>query len=125
MTGPRNPRWLPSGVSQKSSGYVRVRVGIGHQLADRTGFAYLHAIIYFSSLSAEDFERAFDRYKSGEFVLHHKNEDKSDNRTENLAFVSRAQHQADHRRTDLMLYHLRHQQKQCDGGGGVKCAGIS
>ena len=44
-SGPRNGNWNPDRIVS-SHGYVKVRVGRGHPLADSRGFAYEHAVSY-------------------------------------------------------------------------------
>lgn len=46
--GPSHPRWN-SGKILSSDGYVKVRVGVDHQLADGNGYAYEHLVVWVSS----------------------------------------------------------------------------
>ena len=70
-----------------SHGYVKVRVGREHPLADPNGYAYEHLLVWVAA--------GRSRPGHGE-LLHHRNEDKTDNRIENLELVTRAQHNAIH-----------------------------
>jgi hypothetical protein len=72
-----------------SNGYVLIRVGKDHHLADVRGYAYEHRLVA---------ERMLGRpLKPGEQV-HHRNEVKHDNRPENLEVVrNRAHHAVKHR----------------------------
>ena len=75
-------RWKPGG-SVGSTGHVKIRVGVGHPLADPNGYAYEHIVVWVSAGNP--------RPKRGE-ILHHKNEDKTDNRIGNLELLTRAEH---------------------------------
>ncbi len=66
-----------------SNGYVKLRVGRGHPLADPNGYAYEHTVIWVAAGNP--------RPKRGE-VLRHKNEVKSDSRIENLVLFTRTKH---------------------------------
>lgn len=74
-----------------SHGYVKVRVGKGHPLADPNGYAYEHTLVW----------AAAGRVKpDGRFaVIHHRNGNKTDNRLENLEAMSRREHKALHNGT--------------------------
>ncbi len=70
--GSSHPR-SKNGISISEHGYVRgQQVGKSHPLADPNGYAYLHQLVV-----VVDDE-----------VVHHRNEDKADNRLENLAHNS-------------------------------------
>lgn len=70
-----------------SNGYVRVRVGAGHPLADRNGYAYEHLVVWVSAGNP--------RPPKG-WLLHHKNEVKADNRLGNLEMIRRGDHNSMH-----------------------------
>jgi len=87
-SGPRNPNWR-GGRTVTQHGYVLIRVGTDHHLADVRGYAYEHRLV------AE--EKLGRRLRLGEEV-HHLNEDKQDNRPENLEVVpDKAHHGVRHR----------------------------
>lgn len=93
-TGPKNGMWK-GGRTVTQHGYVLIRVGEDHHLADVRGYAYEHRVV------AE--EKIGRRLRDGEQV-HHTNGDKQDNRRENLKVVpSVAHHQAEHRNPDSNL----------------------
>lgn len=68
-------------------GYVKIRVGRGHPLADPKGYAYEHLVVWCSAGRAKP--------GPGE-TLHHRNGDKSDNRLGNLELITRSAHGAMH-----------------------------
>lgn len=79
-------RWN-DGRMVASTGYVKVRVGLSHPLADPNGYAYEHAVVWLAA----------GRPAPGpDEVIHHLNEVKTDNRIENLALTSREWHSRDH-----------------------------
>jgi len=67
-------------------GYVKVRVGVGHPLADPNGFAYEHVLVWVSAYGPVPQAH----------VIHHRNEDKTDNRLRNLELLTRGQHNHHH-----------------------------
>lgn len=87
--GSANGQWK-GGRRVASNGYVVVRVGRDHHLADARGEALEHRLVM---------EKTLGRLlQDGEFV-HHRNEVKTDNRPENLELkASQAHHSVEHRR---------------------------
>ncbi len=85
--GATNHRWRGGQRMRSSHGYVRVRVGIGHPLANSEGFAYEHTLVWCA---------AGNKPPTKEQHLHHKNSDKTDNRLDNLMLVDRAEHSRQH-----------------------------
>lgn len=75
------------GPIRSSSGYVKIRVGIGHPFADPKGYAYEHLIVWVSSGR---------KVPSPNEVIHHRNDDRTDNRIENLELMSRSKHNSHH-----------------------------
>jgi hypothetical protein len=68
-------------------GYVKVRVGKEHPLADANGYCYEHLLVWVS---------AGREKPDADHLLHHKNEVKTDNRLANLELLTRTQHAAEH-----------------------------
>lgn len=87
QVGPKNGQWK-GGRSVASSGYVLVRVGPGHHLADVRGYAYEHRLVA---------ERVIGRRLQPGEVVHHRDHDKQNNSPENLQVVTRAGHGVEHR----------------------------
>ncbi|MBS9476183.1 HNH endonuclease [Ancylobacter radicis] len=88
VTASRQHRWKP-GSRVGSTGHVKVRVGRSHPLADPNGWAYEHLVVWCAA--------GRPRPGRGE-VLHHLNEDKTDNRIENLHLMTKSEHNALHLR---------------------------
>jgi hypothetical protein len=84
----RQHRWTEEKIITKD-GYVKLRVGLCHPLADPNGYAYEHLIVWVAAGNPRPF--------LGE-VLHHKNGVKTDNRIENLESINRAEHNKQHNR---------------------------
>lgn len=91
--GARNPNWR-GGRSIASSGYVLVRVGVGHPLADVRGYAYEHRLVA---------EKKIGRPLRDDEHVHHVDHDKTNNDPSNLDVVTIAEHRARHRRSGKRL----------------------
>lgn len=81
-SGADSHRWN-DGRMITEDGYVKVRVGKDHPLADPNGYAYEHLLVWVSA--------GHPRPPRG-WTLHHENECKSDNRLGNLELLTRAEH---------------------------------
>lgn len=79
-------RWSAGG-KVASSGYVKVRVGVGHPLADPNGMAYEHLLVWVAAGNPKP---------DAEQIIHHINEDKTDNRIANLRVMMRSEHSQMH-----------------------------
>ena len=79
-------RWN-TGKIMSPDGYVKVRVGRGHYLADSNGYAYEHLVVWVSAGN--------ERPSAGN-ILHHINHDKTDNRIENLRLLRIGEHNQHH-----------------------------
>jgi hypothetical protein len=85
----RHPRWNTQAIINEE-GYRKIRVGRAHPMADPHGYAYEHDVIYCSAQGL--------RVLPPRCLVHHKNEDKSDNRLENLVLLTRREHAILHSR---------------------------
>ena len=86
MNGSANPRWN-DGRIMSSHGYVMVRVGVEHPCADSRGYAYEHLIVWLS---------AGKRKPEKNELLHHRDDDKTNNRLVNLEIMTRSEHNRIH-----------------------------
>jgi hypothetical protein len=88
-----NPNWK-GGRSVASNGYVLIRVGTEHHLADVRGYAYEHRLV------AE--EKLGRRLRTDEEV-HHVDGKQTNNAPENIEVVTRAEHRFEHRSASSRL----------------------
>lgn len=80
------PRWSDDKIIS-SHGYVKLRVGVEHPLADPNGYAYEHLVVWIA---------AGNQRPTAHQLLHHKNENKTDNRLGNLELITRLEHARKH-----------------------------
>ena len=80
--GNRNGRWNKGRIIS-SHGYVKIRVGRDHPLADPNGYAYEHLLVWVSAGKALP--------GPGE-LLHHEDEDGQNNRLGNLKKITKPGH---------------------------------
>jgi len=80
--GSHHPRWN-HGRLVASDGYVLLRVGRTHPLADPNGYAREHELIIVAALGR--------RLRDDE-IIHHTDYDRTNNRVENLQIMTRAEH---------------------------------
>lgn len=93
LKGDLNGFWK-GGRSVASNGYVLVRVGSSHHLADVRGYAYEHRLVA---------EGKIGRRLLPSEVVHHIDGNKQNNEPDNLAVLSREEHRAEHRTADRGL----------------------
>lgn len=107
-----NPNWK-GGRSVASNGYVLVKVGTDHPMADVRGYAYEHRLV-----AAEKLGRPL---QPGE-QAHHADENKQNNAPDNIEpEPSIAHHRAKHRkRSDLRMPGEPNQRVQCACGCGAE-----
>jgi HNH endonuclease len=86
VRGSAHPRWNPGRIITEE-GYVKVRVGVGHPLADPKGYAYEHLVVW---------RAAGKRLPKPHELLHHRDEDKANNRIDNLELITRKRHSQMH-----------------------------
>lgn len=113
-SGARHPRWN-DGRMISSDGYVKLRVGKDHPLADPNGYAYEHLVIWVSA--------GRERPAPG-WVIHHMNEVKTDNRLANFELKLKDRHGIDHRSplTDEQVVEIRNIYDR--GEGDTKTLGV-
>jgi hypothetical protein len=115
-TGAENNNWR-GGRTIASTGYVLVRVGVGHHLADVRGYAYEHRVVAEQKLGR--------RLLPGEQV-HHVDGDRQNNDQVNLEVVTLPEHRVEHRtvvRTaPLRMPHEDNPTVQCACGCGASFA---
>lgn len=85
ISGPNNYHWS-GGKKRHSGGYI-LAYAPDHPNADKGGFVLEHRLVYEAHLG-----RQLEPWE----VIHHINEDKSDNRIENLQLLSMAEHASIH-----------------------------
>ena len=83
-SGSKHYRWKTRNLT--AHGYVKIRVGKSHPLADPNGYAYEHRVVWASA--------GYPLLRGQ--ILHHVNGDKTDNRVCNLDAISRAEHNRHH-----------------------------
>lgn len=91
INGPNHPKWNDDRLLS-DHGYVKVRVGKDHPLADPNGYAYEHLVVWAAA--------GLRLPEPGE-ILHHKNETKTDNRLDNLELKTNVAHGIGHQTTAL------------------------
>jgi len=86
VSGPRHHRWN-NGKMLDDQGYVKVRVGKDHPLADSNGYAYEHLVVWVS---------AGNPLPGPNELLHHKDESRQNNRIGNLELKTKTAHNSHH-----------------------------
>jgi hypothetical protein len=80
--GEKNSRWN-NGRILSTDGYVKLRVGRDHPLSDPNGYAYEHLIVWVA---------AGNRLPRADELIHHRDENKQNNRLSNLQLITRSEH---------------------------------
>ena len=106
----KNPNWR-GGRTITEHGYVLIRVGTEHSLADVRGYAYEHRVVA---------ERKLGRILADGEIVHHLNGNRQDNRPENIVVVdSIAHHSRKHaNRDDLRPLGTENPMVECACGCG-------
>jgi len=87
LSGPAHPRWNDESRMIGSNGYVKLRVGREHPLADPNGYAYEHLVVWVS---------AGNPRPAPGWLIHHKDEIKTNNRLSNFELKRRSRHSVEH-----------------------------
>jgi hypothetical protein len=111
LAGPLNPNWK-GGRTVAEHGYVLIKVGVDHPLADVRGYAYEHRLVMSEKIG---------RWVTPEEEVHHKDENRSNNHPDNLELkASHAEHALEHRvRQDLRLPEEPNPDIECSCGCGA------
>ena len=84
--GSKHHRWNQQRIISEQ-GYVKIRVGIGHPLADPNGYAYEHLIVWAAAgMPLPDADE----------LIHHIDSDRTNNRIDNLQKMTRSEHGKHH-----------------------------
>lgn len=103
----KNPNWR-GGRTVTEHGYVLVRAGVGHPLADCRGYAYEHRVVAQTKIG---------RPLQKSDIIHHLNGNRQDNRPENIIVTrSVGEHALQHRSAGSTL------RKPGQRNGVVRCA---
>jgi len=86
--GEKHYRWQ-KGKHFSRDGYVKIRVGTSHPLADPNGYVYEHKLVV---LTANTPGASLLARFPDEYVVHHINGDRKDNRLENLTVMTKGKH---------------------------------
>ena len=96
LKGSANASWK-SDMKETRYGYIAVRCP-EHPFRDKSGFVLEHRLVAEEYLLTDGNSVEIDgkKYLKQDYVVHHKNFDRMDNRPENLAVLSHAEHQRLH-----------------------------
>ena len=83
--GTRHYRWN-RGRMVSTDGYVKMRVGLDHPLADPNGYAFEHTLVWMT---------AYGLVPEGH-IIHHRDGNRTNNQLDNLELLTRAEHNRKH-----------------------------
>ena len=102
LLGSKNPTW--NGGEMHSNGYKYIQA-IGHPFSKgRTQYVYEHRLVAEKYLLTDENSIEIDgkRYLSPDYVVHHKNMNRLDNRPENLEIIPLSEHTSLHNHLVIM-----------------------
>lgn len=102
LVGEKNATWS-GGTKINRFGYRQIQA-IGHPFAvGRSQYVLEHRLVAEKHLLTEENSVLIDgkKYLSPEYVVHHKNYDRLDNRPENLCVMTLSQHQSMHEKENI------------------------
>lgn len=102
LRGSKNPSWK-SDLKITNYGYKKIRVA-EHPFADCDGFVFEHRLIAEKYLLNDENSVCIDgeKYLDKKYEVHHINEDRFDNRVENLLVLTKGEHVSLHNSKRVM-----------------------
>lgn len=102
IKGGKNSSWK-SDTKMSRYGYIQIRQP-NHPFCDKDGWVLEHRLVAEKHLLDESNSVLIDgkMYLSPEYVVHHKNFDRKDNRIENLKVMTKGEHQSFHAKLNMV-----------------------